>query len=103
MLIILLEILLISQIGSNSRFKTKKSFRTSTNNIQNEDIGIILDIHEMSLGDAYRFDTFLHNIIGKRIKKSPKLNIKKKTLRDASRNENNISQLELVNRLKSNR
>ena len=38
MLIILLEILLISQIGSNGGFKTKKSFRTSTNNIQNEDI-----------------------------------------------------------------
>jgi hypothetical protein len=106
MFVFLLEILLLilTQIEINCGFITRKSFKTSTVKIQNEDMGIILDTHEMSLGDAYRFDTFLHNIIKKRSKGTSKVNLNNKISRDASsQDENNVSQLELINRLKSNR
>lgn len=102
-----------------STTKTLASNSTKYDDEEDEDVGIILDTHEMSLRDAYRFDTFLHSVIKKRSNylKNKKINKSKTILHrenkeDEKRNikssggissgegddDINISQLELINK-----
>jgi hypothetical protein len=73
--------------------------------VRNDDTGVIFDVSKMSLTDTYRLDTYLHDIIETR-KNEKKVNLEKKVNFDSkvsnkhSREvENNISQLDLINRV----